>query len=281
MIPQLRLNAHPAVILNPDVSTRIDYYDVEPGNMHPKVMLHHYEYNDVIVFKTAGLALTEDDWALINAINPPPSDDNWIKKAKLKALLAPHLPNKPHVLRTLGVGEAKVGRVQELIRRVNAQLRAYVESWFPDYKILDDQSITWRFTPTESEAMHYDSYGVTANDYHNVRIFINLDDKPRLWGVGNPVDVTIKQHRDLCVPFENDHPNLFNAGLNKDLPWDQIPRHFVAFAPGNMWLVNSQTVAHEIIYGRKMIAATFACDPATMWKPEQSFVNVVKRALVR
>lgn len=280
MIPQFRQNVAPMFVRHPDVDVAVHYYDTDPANMPPKVMEAHYENGDVIVFKNANLVMSEEDWRLFNGINIAATSDNFVKKAKLKHLFQPLTPDgwDKHVLSKMTTNYVKAGFIQNMMAQVSQQVRDYVKLWFPNLKVLDDQSITWRLTPTESEDMHYDSYGVTPNDYHNVRVFINLDDKPRVWGVSHKVQDVIAQHRDLMAPFKDKHPNLFNAALNTKLPWDQISRHFISFAPLNMWLVNSQIVAHEIIYGRRMLAATIACDPASMKWPEKHFVNVVRKA---
>ncbi len=177
---------------------------------------------------------------------------------------------------TPSIGDAK--QLQKLMVRVTQQVRTYVRTWFPMYEVVDDQSITWRLTQTESEPMHYDSYGVDPNDHHNVRVFINLDTKPRVWGLSRKVQDMIKIYSELMLPEKNQHPNLFTAALTKKLPWDKIPRTFVSFAPLNMWLVNSQVVAHEIIYGRRMLAATIACKPSSMVHKDLHFVDVVRNA---
>lgn len=274
--PQLIANNMPAVIRHPHVLTEIHAFDCDPSAIPSGVITEIYEAGHVVCFKNAGLKMELDDWNFFNSLNPPASDDNWLKKAKVKALLAP--VDGTHVLVKLGLSEAQAERLRQIIKRVTKQLRDHVTRWFPTYKVLDDQSVTWRLTPTESEEIHYDSYGKGTDENHNVRVFVNLDSKPRLWGVGNPIDETIRIYRDRLRPRATEHPNIFNAAVNNLLPWPEVSRHFVTFAPLNMWLVNSQVVAHEIIYGRRMIAGTYACDPKTMERPELSFVNRVRKA---
>lgn len=273
---QFIANNKPSVLRHDKVVTQIEVFDVDPDTMPPKVMTELYEAGYVLVFKNAKLDMSDEDWHFFNSLNPPASNDNWLKKAKASALLAP--VDGTHVLVKLGLSEAQAERLRQIIGRVNKQLRDRVTRWFPNYKVVNDQSVTWRLTPTESEEMHYDSYGKSTDDNHNVRLFVNLDSKPRLWGVGNPIDETIRIYRDRLKSRSTEHPNLFNGAVNNLLPWPEVARHFVTFAPLNMWLVNSQLIAHEIIYGRRMIAGTYACEEKSMHRPELSFVNRVRKA---
>jgi hypothetical protein len=249
----------------------------------PQSVMASYEAGNVIAFPRSGLRLPESAWQFLSGMPIPVSDSNFIKKAKLRSLLAPVTAETwgvTHVLRAFFTEADDARQLQALIQNVNEQLRLLVAHLFPKYKVVGE-NITWRLTQTESEEMHYDSYGLDADPHHHVRVFVNLDTKPRLWGVGNPVDETIRLYRDRCRPHARpgQDANQFNGTLNKILPWEEIPRHFVAFAPGNLWLVNSQVVAHEIVFGRRMIAATFDVDPASMLDPSRLFAEVVRKTV--
>ena len=80
--------------------------------------------------------------------------------------------------------------------------------------------------------------------------------------------------------FVGTHPNILNAKINNLLPKD-LPYHEIKFAPGATWLVNSQTVGHEIFYGNKMLAYTYKVDPTTLRNPEGDFLTRSRRAMAR
>jgi hypothetical protein len=250
-------------------------------HLPPEAMTTAYEAGKVLLFaKGIDLGLTDNDFRFINEIDPPEPDRKGAKKAKLRALLA-EIPDdyKQHILGAIVRSPKQARRLQELVVSVTEKMQAYVQTWFPGYRIVNADGATWRFTRTEAESMHYDSYGTATDELHHVRLFVNLDNQPRLWGVSYPVSDILSQYCEQLRPAFNMHPNLLNAQLNKLLPWDELPRHYVAFPPGSAWLVNSQIVAHEIIYGRKMVAYTFDIDPTSMQNPERNFVNVVRNTI--
>lgn len=269
------ISQSPAVIEHGDVLTKIRHYN-QPleelaGYETPTEM---YENGDVIVADSLDLPMQPEDWDFIKAIDLPPTLMLAVQKAREYDLMLPVTAAgfPKHVLSYYFPGDLKKAvRFQQIMERVNKRVRRHVTDLFPCYDIVQEH-ITWRFTRTENEAIHFDSYAGNANDYHNVRIFVNLDDKPRLWGVSHKVPAMIEKYPHLASLHDGEHPNLFNNVINKNVPWHEVPRHFVAFAPGNAWLVNSQLVSHEIIFGRKLLACVFSVDPKSMRREEDGFV---------
>jgi hypothetical protein len=279
-IPQLHPQ-YPTVSDNPRVYTYgATYRDPTHASTMSQSFMESYEDSDLLLLLSAGLQLFDQDWALLNSIKPPVVQDNFAKKAKLRNLLADvTMDNLPtHVLGRLGLTLADAQHMQRVITSATDQLRLIVKGMFPMYKIVGED-ITWRFTATEAEEMHYDSYGTTPTPHHHVRLFVNLDDKPRLWAISQRVENTMRTYRDRLKEANGLDPNSFNGRVNKLIPWDEMPRKYVTFMPGNAWLVNSQIVAHEIIYGRKMVACTFNVDPASMLDQKKSFNNVVRQTM--
>lgn len=263
----------------PTVSTYLQPLAALPESSRTAVRAS-YEDGGLILFPSPDLPLSPENWAFIDSIKSLRGDkvqeDKRAKKAKMRDLLAPFAPG--HVFETFGLGAPETEALQTLIVRVNDWIKCRVRDLFPRYKIVGGQP-TWRFTETGPEGLHYDSYGVEPNDHHHVRVFVNLDTEPRKWKVSMPVTGTICKYRNRCSAYRDLHPNLFNAAINFDLPWEEMPRAEIDFSPGTLWMVNSQIIAHEIVQGRKMAAFTFQIDPATMDDPSKHFVTSVRAAL--
>lgn len=285
MIPQLA-GHEPLVRYDENVATNVvcmmDYQRNTIDASWAEEIRTAYEDGHVVALPSLDLGMSESDWNFINAIKSPASLDHPAKKAKMKHILVPigKLPKGEHILNKLGLDDDQVFRMQLLIRRVNERLYDFVVKIFPTYKFLTtEQGITWRFTTTESEELHYDNYGFDPVHMHHVRLFVNVDDRPRLWGIGPHMTTTLANYKERFRPHKDKHPNVLNFEINQNLPWTEVPRHYAMFLPGNAWLVNSQLVAHEIIYGRKLIACTFDIDPASMLDPAKSFNNRAFKAV--
>lgn len=274
---------------HPDVRDYFRFVDA-PAATHrdhlgsPDDVVDAYEDGRVVLFESFK---PDVDLRWIRSLDFPPTDHHGAKKAKPKAVLVPLEKSTyvKHVLSHFFPGDLKSARrYQEEYRRLTAQVRQFVRYTFPGYKVTDDTGNTWRFTPTENEDLHYDSYGYTESEDHAVRLFLNLDDRPRVWNVSHRAqDFIADRGIDLKLKALSQlHPNLFNGALNaKVLPQAQLPCHRVEFAPGALWLVNSQVVAHQVVYGRKMAAHTYNVDPASMRDPRLAFPRVVRDALAR
>lgn len=239
-----------------------------------------YESGGLLLFSKPDLPIATADWAFLDSLPSPrcsrAQDEKRFKKAKLRDIMWRWKPG--HVLEALGFDEAKAKRLQAIIPPVNERLRAIVPVLFPGYKVVRE-NISWRLTETGPEEPHYDSYGYEEDELHTVRIFVNLDNEPRRWAVGPPVGETLRKYPNVWAPYKDRHPNIINDKINKMLPWSEIPMGEISFAPGALWLVNSQIVAHAILWGRRMVAATFKIDPKTMACPEKNFVTVARKAM--
>lgn len=276
----------PVVIRHPDVATRIvNIGDVlSPVDAEP-FLVERYEDGDVLVANSIDLGLTRADLELIDRIGLPATEDNSLKKANARDLLVKIEPTlfSKHVMSHYFPGEPASGvEFQKIVAKVGSRIRTHVKALFPRYKITGEH-ITWRMTRSEAEAMHYDEYAGRNNNLHYVRLFVNIDSKPRLWGVADRIEDTIRNFaptfKALMAEIPDAHPNNLNNRVNTDLPWDKVARHFVAFAPGNVWLVNSQVVGHEATFGRKLIACAFEVDGESILDPSKHFVSRMRRAL--
>lgn len=239
-----------------------------------------YESGGIVLFPKPCLPISPNDWAFLDSLPAPRFGtslaDNRFKKAKIPDIMGPWKPG--HVLDSLGFDAAKAERFQGIVTQVNERLRRIAERLFPTYAVVHE-NITWRLTETGPEEMHYDWYGYGADDLHNVRVFVNLDSRLRKWAIGPPIWDAIRQYPATWMPHRDLHPNRINDKISQSLPWSEMARGEVDFAPGALWLVNSQIVAHEIVWGRKMVAATFKVDPKTMADPKKNFVDVVRKAM--
>jgi hypothetical protein len=172
-----------------------------------------YESGDVVLFENHGLRIAQDDLGFLQGLTFSPFDDNYVKKAKMRALTAP-LAGEAYKYHPLGrlFGESQRGqaaRLQKIVIDVTKQLREYVAGFFPNYRIVGDDGVTWRLTPTVSEEIHYDSYGGKDGELHYVRLFVNIDTHPRLWGIGSRVDTAMRTYRGRCLEIKQRNPKAW------------------------------------------------------------------------
>jgi hypothetical protein len=171
------------------------------------------------------------------------------------------------------------------------QFRAIYEAVLPAYRAIfgsyqfTNQKVVWRLNTIMNENMHLDVYADEVED-HFARMFINLDTQPRIWHTSWTVD-------DMVARLEGTLPRELllhgsRADIWKELTfsifgrspqhwWDSEPRHVAYFAPGDIWIVDSRQVAHQIFYGRRALSIDFTVRRESMQDPDRHYLNFVDR----
>ena len=275
--------------LNPRVADRFVHLDWRDEKDDPQgfrtALMRHYEAGDVLILRNAPFVI---DLELLNRVSLP-SDGKQFQK----------LSDKTFRLTSLGRAEtrkvfrAAFGndvllylRFRREVDRVSACLRTFARDVFRPYRFLK-QGVSWRFTRTSQEGLHVD-YFRKDEDLHYVRIFVNVDKQPRIWTLSHSLEELIRRHYDDAGLGELLHApsNAICARLNKrvfnpvnKLPPSAMDRHFVHFAPGDVWLCETRLNSHEIFSGHRMVATGFYVDPASMLTPAERVDARVRRAL--
>lgn len=174
------------------------------------------------------------------------------------------------------------------VGRVSALLRAFARDVFRPYRFLKDgDAVSWRFTPTGPEGLHVD-YFRDDRDLQYVRMFVNVDQRSRVWTLTHQLDELIYRFYDKAQLGElaGAPSNAVCDRLNKVVfdavnaqPREAMDRHVVSFAPGEVWLCETRLNSHEIFAGHRMVATGFYVDPASMLDPTQRVDARVRRAL--
>ncbi len=173
---------------------------------------------------------------------------------------------------------------KDQVRHVNSQILHLCQALFPNYQRIHE-SITWRFSETRNENMHVDIYTEDLPEHH-LRLFVNMDIIPRLWNTSWTLEQMLQGHLDKLDPaFVQQatsgricHDLNFQVfGRMRDAGRDGQPRHITFFEPGEVWLVDSRKVSHQIVYGRRAISTDFAIARQSMLDPNQHYYNVVDR----
>lgn len=248
-------------------------------------LVRHYEAGDVILLKNPPFRIASD---IFHRIRFPAGDE--FKKLHAQSLLLPKL-YKPKVAKFFfGVFGADMPLYFGFRRAVNdltAQLTDFVTQVFRTYRFLT-HDVNWRFSPTGPEPLHFD-YPSSTTDLQYVRVFVNLDDAPRIWRVGPQLEELIEQYYDEAGldALQGAHPNVITERITFEIleRWREkgtpAPRHHVEFLPGEVWICESRINSHEIYSGNRAVITHFHADPRSMLDPEQRVSARVERAMAR
>jgi hypothetical protein len=174
--------------------------------------------------------------------------------------------------------QATFDRAAQALRHAHDEVSRIFGICFPGYDV-------YRFIPsirltrTLFENLHWDNHSID-DDFHQARIFANLDSRPRIWNVSHhfPDWVRRHYHKYDLARFAGKDPNLmlnFIAGKvlggTVDTWMDNQPRHRIAFDPGEVWLGESRLVSHQIYYGDAAMVYMWFVRAASMAHPDNRF----------
>ena len=169
-------------------------------------------------------------------------------------------------------------RASKALKYANDEALRIFELCFPDYA-------PFRFIPsvrltrTLFENLHWDNHSID-DDFHQARIFANLDSRPRLWNVSHRFTEWVRGHyaeHDL-QRFAGKDPNIMLDyitgavfGGTRNTWMDNQPRHRIAFDPGEVWLGESRLISHQIYYGEAALVYMWFVAVASMANPGDRF----------
>jgi hypothetical protein len=260
----LRLNKHPyvpdnIVVLDPQES--IAGYQAAYGDQ----IARWYEQDKVILFPSFPVPADLDYLAQVSL----PED---FKKIGLVSGICQPLVScwsaetKDFVIKNrlfeTGLPPVEVIYLHQQICQIFQHLMDHVPKLFPRYRFMENAgNITFRFCPTRDEGMHIDSFPGTSR-IHRVKLFVNFDTEPRQWRVScSSFDLIQRLRRQLPDPLP-DNMNEVNRLLNGLIA--EVPAHEVHFPRLSCVLANGETVAHQVVYGNRMVAFEWRVDPETM-----------------
>jgi hypothetical protein len=244
-----------------------------------------YEAARAMVFPELDLEIDHDFWA-----NLP--TDHIAKLKKLSSSPSEGDCRKDPVLdRRLAEADVPAGlekRLRKEIVRLYERVLPLYEALFSGYRFTRRQ-VVWRLNTIHNENMHVDTYPVDF-DEHFARLFINLDDQPRIWSTSWTLEELYERFGDkLPVEMlERSSPGQVHTAINtaafggrSNIWWDKEPRHAIYFDPGAVWAVDSRQVAHQIFYGRRAVSIDFFVDRSTMLKPKRHYLVAAERFRIR
>jgi hypothetical protein len=180
-------------------------------------------------------------------------------------------------------------RASKALRYAHDEVLRIFNICFPDYE-------PFRFIPsvrltrTLFENLHWDNHSID-DDFHQARVFANLDSRPRIWSLSHGfVDWVRKNYHQYDLGrFAGRDPNqmldfitgsILGGTLNTWM--DDMPRHRVAFDPGEVWLGESRLLSHQIYYGEAALVYMWFVNSSSMANPDNRFnarVDAVHREM--
>jgi hypothetical protein len=241
-----------------------------------------YEAAEVITFPNLKIDIDHQFWSGLET-------DLFPELKKFGPVLNPDLDqNEQH--RRLRNGLVERGLDKRMARQMCdhflslcAQVLPVYEAIFSDYEF-ERRKVMWRLNTIMAENLHVDTYK-HETEVHFARMFINLDTQPRIWHTSWRAQDMVEQAAGKIPPKQLDkldrgqvwsRLNASFFGKNSREWWDDQPRHIAFFAPGDIWVVDSRQVAHQIFYGRRALSIDFSVPKALMKNPGRHYLEIAQ-----
>jgi hypothetical protein len=241
------------------------------------------EYEDAKVITFSGLRPTIDHefWAGLDTDRYPN-----LKKFSVLVDSNDHCNVEQHLRNLIarGADPALAAILREHFQALYGALIPVYRAIFAGYEF-DKLKVVWRLNTILNQNMHIDTYK-DENEQHFARMFINLDNQPRIWHTSWMVDDILRLIRDKfpAAKLENKtrgeiwrEINYSTFGKSTGEWWDDQPRHVAYFAPGDVWVVDSRQIAHQIFYGRRALSIDFSLPKQLMKNPSRHYLAIVER----
>ena len=268
------------IFKHPELKDYFHYAGIDPGppwTLVPSIV-KAFEYARLIHFPRLDLNIDHEFWAGlpivdgggVKTLESRPGLDEFAQDGLLERSLdqADLLPQLKQRLQ--GEIARLYGRILPLCRRL---FSGY------DYRV---RRVVWRLDTIRVEATHVDS-GIEEGDEHVARLFVNLDDQPRIWTTSWTLEQMYVRFGErlpkaiLRTGKPSDVHQAINEEVFGDRSWESQPRHVVYFEPGEVWAVDTRQVSHQVFYGRRAVCLEFSVDPQGMAKRKRHYLVMADR----
>lgn len=269
----------PHIRLNPNVRSMVvdvDWHDEprDPAGFRTR-MARDYESGAVILLKNAPFSV---DFDLLNRVSFPAG--RRFQKLSERFLCYPKV-YKPEIARlfwdTFGTKPGLYLAFRNEVQRVSAEIKAFLLNVFNTYDVYRG-GVSWRFTPTGPEGLHVD-YFKPVEDISYLRLFMNIDKEPRVWGLSHPLEELIDRNRERLKLSElrgrpsNELVKRLNEGLlygMSHLPPEESDRHIIEFNQGDVWICETRLNSHQIVAGNRLAATDLYVRSSSLQDPSRS-----------
>jgi hypothetical protein len=170
--------------------------------------------------------------------------------------------------------DVSVEEFRSAVGAANAELIQLADALFPYYRY-EKRYCVYNLTEMLAHNMHFDS-PQHAGEFSQLRIFVNLDHFPRIWRVGGGIeDVASDCYASAGRQFTRattlaTYGDRYHSGAHNQ------PMHSIAFQPGEVWFLNPNMVAHEVVYGRRLLDGVFLFQASYLRNPARYYPAIVE-----
>jgi hypothetical protein len=219
----------------------------------------HYHAHGVVLLEDSGL---DFDTEFVSRLVFPPE---WKKYGTDHGLTVPPIVWAQGAFRRTRNPLCQLIREDWMLMKTYAELirielgfKLLVTDLFPTYRNIDWRRTTFRFTQTDTEHVHVDSFSdgkpsAPFKQRPRLKFFLNVDTQPRVWNVGPTLADLLKHSAGAFGPSLPADVNMVCHRVNGSDVIANAPRELVEIPPRGVIFANGATVIHQVVFGRRMV----------------------------
>jgi hypothetical protein len=242
--------------------------------------VNDYEAGKVATFPNLKIDIDHEFWAGLDT-------DTYPKLKKMGLIVDDDPSDVSSLRRYLEASQVPLNMIDSIcsnaVKIYNQILPVYYRI-FKGYKF-ERKKVVWRLNTIRAENMHVDAYKEEIPQ-HFARMFINLDNQPRIWHTSWTIDDIMRfnsgklSKERLSRLSANELWSTFSIttfGKSSLEWWDDQPRHIAFFDPGDIWIVDSRQVSHQIFYGRRALTIDFFVPKEEMGDASKYYLAIAEK----
>ncbi|PSB66118.1 hypothetical protein C7B61_10625 [filamentous cyanobacterium CCP1] len=216
--------------------------------------------DDIILIENTGIRYDQD---FVGSISfgtnlKKLSINNGVTKVPFVTREKQLVRNESNTLTQIIADDRVLSKMVFEFRELEIQLERFSNNFFAETHRVVHPNISFRFCRTDDEGLHFDTYktgkaGMFPKGRRSFKIFLNVDLKPRIWNIGPKLTDFVSATKDNLPTLCPASVNTFCYIVDKIGLLDDVSVERVEIPPGGMIIANGTTVAHQVIFGERMI----------------------------
>jgi hypothetical protein len=271
----------PKLFLNPNLPDYFITASEVTSAGDARSFVDDYEDAKIICFPNVNAGVDHQFWGKVKT-----GRHSALKKFSIDLGVDEEEQRREHERKLLaqGLDQAMTASLCDQMEAIYRLILPIYRAIFAEYSF-DRQQVVWRLNTIRAENMHVDTYK-KEHKLHFARMFVNLDNQPRIWQTSWRIEDMLRQAKKRLQPVELEglsraeiwsKLNAAFFGQNSRQFWDDQPRHIAFFDPGDVWVVDSRQVSHQIFYGRRALSIDFTVPKEHMKNPKLHYLSWADR----
>ncbi|GAA4748394.1 hypothetical protein GCM10023264_13080 [Sphingomonas daechungensis] len=276
------------IVLNPRVPNRIRKIDFRQYANGSATDTHEltrwYENGDLIILSNYRFQAGREVFHRVPFPNKREKNKLILTLDEARHGEAPRDDEWAAALENLEATDVSTEEFRETVRQANDELLRLSDQLFPHYRY-SKRFCIYNLTEMLAHNMHFDSPQHAA-DFTQLRAFVNIDTFPRIWRIGGTLEEMVGDcyHSADLKKTIGKHPRMFSRQTTLSAFGDRYesgahpyPMHSIAFQPGEVWFLNPNMLAHEVVYGRRIMDGVFLFEASGLQNPKRFYPAIVDR----